>query len=163
MVLSGQRSNGRHKKWGGSSRPCRPASDGPAKCQSLDHSSANCPTYRLKKRQWSMALGAGSYQQPGREGRASQEICFKLNKYNGDCKFGKDCRHLHICSNCREPAPNFPLQSHHWGRWHFWPLNLPHSLSSIATELIFCMSTYFMITWYKTYSHGKGLAQSMCS
>ena len=74
------------------------------KCQSLDHSSANCPTYRPRKRQWSTALGAGSYQQSGKAGQ-SQEICFKFNKYNGDCRFGKDCRHLHICSNCREPHP----------------------------------------------------------
>ena len=73
------------------------------KCQSLDHSSANCPTYHQRKRQWSTALGAGSYQQLARAGQ-SQEICFKFNKYNGDCRFGKDCHHLHIC-NCREPHP----------------------------------------------------------
>ena len=75
-----------------------------AKCQSLDHSSANCPTYRQRKRPWSLALGAGAYQQSAKAGQG-QEICFKFNKYNGDCRFGKDCRHLHICSNCREPHP----------------------------------------------------------
>ena len=31
--------------------------------------------------------------------------CIKYNKFKGDCKFGKECRYLHVCSACKEPHP----------------------------------------------------------
>ena len=72
-----------------------------ARCQCLDHTSTNCP-YRQRKRPWHSMSGVGAGQPAGRN---EQQICMKFNKFNGDCKFGKDCRYLHICSVCRENHP----------------------------------------------------------
>lgn len=85
-----------------------------AKCQSLDHTSTNCP-YRQKKRPWNTAFGTSSSQLPGRSG-TDTPVCIKYNKFNGDCKFGKDCRFLHVCSSCREYHPcSHPLhKKHQW-------------------------------------------------
>ncbi len=74
-----------------------------SKCQGLDHTSDNCP-YRQRNRPWSVAMGAGASQPPGKPGREPQ-VCIKFNKFNGDCKFGKECRYLHVCSGCGEPHP----------------------------------------------------------
>lgn len=71
------------------------------RCQCLDHTSANCP-YRQRKRPWHSMAGTGPGQSTGRN---EQQICMKFNKFNGDCKFGKDCRYLHVCSACRENHP----------------------------------------------------------
>ena len=67
------------------------------KCQSLDHTSGNCPS-RPRKRPWSAIT---PQVQPG----SNDDICKKYNRFNGDCKFGKECRYLHICLKCREPHP----------------------------------------------------------
>ena len=72
-----------------------------AKCQYLDHTSVNCP-YRQRKSPWHSMAGAGASQPMSRN---EQQICMKFNKFNGDCKFGKDCRYLHVCSVCRENHP----------------------------------------------------------
>jgi hypothetical protein len=71
-----------------------------AKCQSLDHTSINCPYWR-KKRPWNAAFRTSSSQSPGRLG-TDTPVCIKYNKFNGDCKFGKDCPFLHVC---RAPTP----------------------------------------------------------
>lgn len=71
-----------------------------AKCQGLDHSSQNCP-YRPRKRPWSAVGGASS--SPSRHDQGV--VCIKYNKFNGDCKFGRECRYLHVCSTCREAHP----------------------------------------------------------
>ena len=47
----------------------------------------------------------GGSGNPSSQGRQEQQICLKYKKFNGDCKFGKECRYLHICSSCREPHP----------------------------------------------------------
>lgn len=74
-----------------------------ARCQNLDHTSANCP-FRQRKRSWNTAMGSGGSQAHNRTGLDSQ-VCLKYNKFNGDCKFGKDCRFSHVCSSCKEPHP----------------------------------------------------------
>ena len=40
-------------------------------------------------------------------GRAEMEppVCIKFNKFNGDCKFGRECCFLHVCSSCLEADP----------------------------------------------------------
>ena len=67
------------------------------KCQSLDHTSGNCPS-RPRKRPWSAMT-------PQAQSGSNDDICKKYNRFNGDCKFGKECRYLHICLKCREPHP----------------------------------------------------------
>lgn len=68
------------------------------KCHSLDHPSSKCPS-RPRKRPWSAV--APHYQLSGGE----DVICKKYNRFNGDCKFGKECRFQHVCLKCREPHP----------------------------------------------------------
>ena len=71
------------------------------RCQRLDHTTSSCP-YRPRKKQW--GIRAGSNTMPT-QGRQEQQICIKYNKFSGDCKFGKECRYLHVCSACKEPHP----------------------------------------------------------
>ena len=73
------------------------------KCQCLDHTTAHCP-YRQRKRPWNPGTGAGEGHVPARP-KHEQQVCIKYNKFNGDCKFGRECRFLHVCSTCREPHP----------------------------------------------------------
>lgn len=81
-----------------------------SKCQELDHTTANCP-FQTRKRTWSAAnAGAGSQQQRGQAGgplasRSPQQVCLKFNRYQGDCRFGKECRFQHVCSSCMGPHP----------------------------------------------------------
>jgi len=58
-------------------------------------------------RLWS-ELQAGSHEQPipimGETSAFPQTqpvkaVCIKYNKFNGDCKFGRECRFLHVCSS----------------------------------------------------------------
>lgn len=77
-------------------------------CQGLDHTSARCP-YRPPKRSWGAAFGQAPAPAPPRPSQptANGATCFKYNKYNGDCRYGKQCRFAHICSSCggpRDPA-----------------------------------------------------------
>ena len=68
-----------------------------ARCQSIDHSSAQCPErpnpnpdrYGPRKRPWS----------------GLTQVCQKYNRYNGDCRFGKECRFKHVCSACGDSHP----------------------------------------------------------
>ena len=71
-----------------------------SKCQGLDHSSINCP-YRPRKRSWSTDNSPGTYP----SGRNEQQVCMKYNRFNGDCKFGKECCYLHVSSSCKDPHP----------------------------------------------------------
>ena len=67
-----------------------------ARCQCLDHTSAQCP-FKPQKRPWSTAFAASASpraQNPG--------ICTRYNKFGGDCRYGKDCKFDHNCSNCGE-------------------------------------------------------------
>lgn len=70
------------------------------RCQCLDHTTSSCP-YRPRKKQWT---GVGGSSSTSTQGRQEQQICIKY-KFNGDCKFGKECRYLHVCSACKEPHP----------------------------------------------------------
>ena len=74
-----------------------------SKCQCLDHTSTNCP-YRQRKRSRNTAMGVGANQSPSRAG-LDPPVCIKYNKFNGDCKFGRECRFLHVCSSCKEAHP----------------------------------------------------------
>ena len=71
------------------------------RCQCLDHTTSSCP-YRPRKKQWTGTAGSNS---TSIQSRQEQQICIKYNKFNGDCKFGKECRYLHVCSACRESHP----------------------------------------------------------
>ena len=71
-------------------------------CQSVDHPSTACP-YQSRKRAWSSQNGPGS-PPAGSSGR-SDDICRKFNRYNGDCRFGRECRFRHVCSTCQGPHP----------------------------------------------------------
>ena len=71
-----------------------------SKCQCLDHTSSNCP-YLSRKHSWSTANPQSSYQGE----KNDRQICIKYNRFNGDCKFGKECRFSHVCSKCKEPHP----------------------------------------------------------
>ncbi len=75
--------------------------------QGVDHLTAICQT---RKRAWNAPPsggGAPSGAQLSREPSASgeQEVCLKYNCYQGDYRFGKNCRYLHTCSACRGPHP----------------------------------------------------------
>ena len=72
------------------------------KCQGLDHSSADCP-YQTRKRPWSTV--AGSTGGIPRNSRNEQPPCLKYNRYQRDCRFGRECCFQHVCSNCRGPHP----------------------------------------------------------
>ena len=71
------------------------------RCQCLDHTTSSC-LYHPRKRQW---LNTGGGSSTSTQGRHEQQICIKYNKFNGDCRFGKECRYLHVCSACKEPHP----------------------------------------------------------
>lgn len=71
-----------------------------SRCQCLDHTSMNCP-YR-PRRKWSTTPGVSPGGTPSKQDHL---ICIKYNRFNGDCKFGKECRFLHLCSSCKEPHP----------------------------------------------------------
>ena len=71
-----------------------------SQCQGLDHSMLRCP-YRPQKRLWGSVFG----QTPLRASQQSTggTVCIKFNRYNGDCKFGKQCCFQHVCSGCSGP------------------------------------------------------------
>ncbi len=66
-------------------------------CQSIDHTAASCPARLVRKRGW---MTGGSHQRA-----AYPEICLKYNKFNGDCKFSRNCRFQHACSRCGKLHP----------------------------------------------------------
>lgn len=72
-----------------------------SKCQALDHSSVECP-FQQRKRPWATAFNSNN--SAARGGR-SDSPCQKFNRYQGDCRFGRECRFLHVCSGCRGPHP----------------------------------------------------------
>lgn len=74
------------------------------RCQCLDHASQNCP-YNARKRSWSAASGQQQPHSSGSGPSASDQTCFKYNRFNGDCRFGRQCRFRHVCSGCGEPHP----------------------------------------------------------
>ena len=74
------------------------------RCQCLDHATSSCP-YRPRKKPWNSVGGTAL------QGKQEQPICIKYNKFNGDCKFGKECRYLHVCSSCKEPTPSRAARS----------------------------------------------------
>ena len=71
-------------------------------CQCLDHTTGSCP-FCPRKRPRSGILSSPQ----GRMdlNRADQQICIKFNRFDGDCTFGKHCRFIHSCSNCRGQHP----------------------------------------------------------
>ena len=72
------------------------------KCQGLDHSSADCP-YQTRKCPWSTV--AGSTGGTPRNSRNEQQPCLNYNRYQENCRFGRECHFQHVCSNCRGPYP----------------------------------------------------------
>ncbi len=75
-----------------------------SKCQGIDHQSADCP-FGTRKRSWFSGPGAASLPQARIGGGYGQEVCQKYNKFHGDCRHGKSCRYMHVCSGCRGPHP----------------------------------------------------------
>ena len=70
------------------------------KCHALDHTSSKCPSCP-RKRPWSAVSSSSCYQPSG----GDDDICKKYYQFNGDCRFGEDCRFLHVCLRCREAHP----------------------------------------------------------
>ena len=58
-------------------------------CQCLDHVSAQCPV-KPRKRIHNARQGASTL------------ICWKFNRFNGDCWQGRDCPYKHVCKSCRD-------------------------------------------------------------
>ena len=71
-----------------------------SQCQSLDHTAASCPIARPRKRPGS-AVGSSTPPKIPSAGRHDQ-VCLKYNKFHGNCKFGRSCKFLHVCSSCKE-------------------------------------------------------------
>ena len=67
-------------------------------CQSVEHASASCPFQSTRKRAWSGPSGPGSPS-------GTDDVCRKYNKYNGDCRYGRDCKYKHVCSSCQGAHP----------------------------------------------------------
>lgn len=65
-------------------------------CQSLDHSWAACP--RRPRKRPPPSASPCTYNK-------SKKTCDLYNKYNGDCRYGKDCYFRHVCSICAGPHP----------------------------------------------------------
>lgn len=78
-----------------------------SRCQCLDHATANCPAQPSRKRAWSASQSAPATQYRAGPSRQPQEqqVCLKFNKFDGDCRFGRQCKFMHVCSGCREPHP----------------------------------------------------------
>jgi len=66
-----------------------------AHCQGLDHTTMPCPL-RPRKHTWTSAFPRTQYV---------KAACIKYNKIIGDCKFGRECRFLHMCSCCGGSHP----------------------------------------------------------
>ncbi len=76
-------------------------------CQELDHKSADCP-YRSRKRSWNAAYGHA--EQLNRDGGTSAkqkqpQVCLKFNRYDGECRYGRECKFVHACIKCKGPHP----------------------------------------------------------
>lgn len=78
-----------------------------SQCQGLDHSSGRCPykPQAQQKRTWGAAFGQSPSRVPPATSSGSGTTCFKFNRYNGDCRYGKQCRFEHVCSGCGGPHP----------------------------------------------------------
>ena len=72
-------------------------------CQSLDHTTGNCPSQRSlpRKRPWQPSPRYQSLEPPA----SSRPVCILYNKYHGDCKFGMRCKFWHACSKCKGSHP----------------------------------------------------------
>lgn len=69
------------------------------RCQCIDHTMSSCP-YRPRNSGAARAEPV-LWLVPGKQ----DQVCIKYNNFNRDCKFGKECRFLHVCSSCRQPHP----------------------------------------------------------
>ena len=74
--------------------------------QELDHMTADCP-FRSRKRPWT--AGPGHTEQMGKEAgggsKQGPQACLKFNCFNGDCKYGRECKFARVCTKCRGPHP----------------------------------------------------------
>lgn len=84
-------------------------------CQGIDHASIRCP-FKTQKRSWSAAFGQpgkGAAPTPtgavptatGAASTATGGVCWKFNRYDGDCRYGPRCRFSHACSSCGGAHP----------------------------------------------------------
>lgn len=55
---------------------------------------------QAQKRTWGAAFGQSPVMVPPSTPNVSGTTCFKFNCYNGDCRYGKQCRFGHVCSRC---------------------------------------------------------------
>ena len=113
-------------------------------CMTLDHDAADCPY-----NQGGDANSTGT-KQPQRmqggqltpfrksnsqAGNQADAICFKYNKYGGDCMFGSRCHFKHICSVCAKKglhmdtqSPGVPKGCRRAHCWRAWPQYLYHKV-----------------------------------
>ncbi len=46
-------------------------------------------------------MGPGQMEPHSRDtGSGGKTVCIKFNRYNGDCKYGKECKFAHVCARC---------------------------------------------------------------
>jgi len=69
-----------------------------AHCQGLDHTTMRCLLHP-RKRTWTSAFPQTQ------QVKADKSVRIKYNRFNGDCKFGRECRFLHVCSSCGGSQP----------------------------------------------------------
>ena len=78
-------------------------------CMTLDHDAADCPYNQGGEAsstgmKWPQMMQGGQLtpfrKSNSRAGNHADAICFKYNKYGGDCMFGSWCHFKHICSVC---------------------------------------------------------------
>ena len=77
-------------------------------CESIDHTSEGCPLRSMARKRPHPMGGYSSYSKRP----TSAAVCIKFNKYDGDCKFGRNCKYQHVCSTCQgaHPVPRCPGQ-----------------------------------------------------
>jgi len=68
-------------------------------CVSLDHDNSSCPFNNGQHYRHNTNRRMQPYPTHMIRG-SSEQTCIKYNRYNGDCKFGENCKYKHVCSSC---------------------------------------------------------------
>jgi len=69
-------------------------------CMEFDHWTVNCS---FRSRKWSWTTGHRYTEQTGKEAGGGSKLGLqaglKFNRYNGDCRYGWECKFAHVCTN----------------------------------------------------------------
>ncbi len=91
-------------------------------CQGLDHGSDQCTLARQTCRRPQVpgpsrpARGSRSPPTSGQGPTDPPPVCFKYNRYNGDCIKGPRCRYRHVCTMCEGEHPRSKCPSKEVGK-----------------------------------------------